>query len=161
MKSILLLLLALGLTLLAKDIEQHSTRVGISLGSASLQYARQQKYYTIIGASLDYFALKNLAIGAGYRGWFGASPAISQLQLNGTYYLPLFDKASPYAGLVYQRNIVESRHDFNEYGVRIGLTLFTSNNTQISIGYIELYNDAAYLNASHHGYSELSFGASF
>ncbi len=99
-----------------------SKSVSIKLGTAS----SGNQNYTIAGASLQYFALDNLAIGGGYEYWFSGSPTISKASLQSTYYFPLEQHIKPYLGVLYSHYFVEDSSDIDAYGYRLGVAYIKS-----------------------------------
>ena len=99
-----------------------SKSVSIKLGTAS----SGNQNYTVAGASLQYFALDNLAIGGGYEYWFSGSPTISKASLHSTYYFSLDQHIKPYLGVLYSHYFVEDRSDIDAYGYRLGVSYIKS-----------------------------------
>lgn len=99
-----------------------SKSVGIKLGSAS----SGSEHYTVAGASLQYFALDNLAVGAAYEYWFSGNPTISKASLQSTYYIPFTAQIKPYIGVLYSHYFVEDRSDIDAYGYRLGVAYIKS-----------------------------------
>jgi hypothetical protein len=96
--------------------------VGIKLGSASVGH----EDYTIVGASLHYFAVDNLALGGAYEYWFSGDPSISKASLESTYYIPVHDQIKPYLGLLYSHYFIDDHHDVDTYGYRAGVAYVKS-----------------------------------
>lgn len=99
-----------------------SKSVGIKLGSAS----SENEHYTVAGASLQYFALDNFAIGAAYEYWFSGTPTISKASLQSTYYIPFTPQIKPYVGVLYSHYFVEDKSDINAYGYQLGIAYIKS-----------------------------------
>lgn len=106
----------------AATLSASSKSVGIKLSSASIG----SESYTIVGASINYFVVDNLSIGAGYEYWFSGSPSVSKLSLDSTYYIPLSEQFKPYAGLLYSRYFLENIDDVDAYGYRAGIAYINS-----------------------------------
>ena len=84
MKKILVALTLLSSLAFANPFGAGNKSVGITLGSGSVSYSSgtffgsyTENYY-ILGVSADYYVFENLALGLGYRGWFGGSTKIQQ-----------------------------------------------------------------------------------
>jgi hypothetical protein len=99
-----------------------SKSVGIKLGGASIG----SENYTIAGASINYFALDNLAVGAAYEYWFSGTPTVSKATAESTYYIPASAQFKPYVGLLYSRYFVEDNSDIDAYGYRVGIAYINS-----------------------------------
>ncbi|MDX2320693.1 MAG: ferrodoxin oxidoreductase beta subunit [Moritella sp.] len=99
-----------------------SKSVGIKLGGASIG----PENYSIAGVSINYFALDNLAIGAGYEYWFSGKPTLSKATVDSTYYIPASEQLKPYFGLLYSHYFVEDNADIDAYGYRIGIAYIKS-----------------------------------
>lgn len=100
----------------------HSKSVGIKLSSANVG----QESYTIVGASINYFVIDNLSVGAAYEYWFSGTPSVSKASLDSTYYLPINEEIKPYAGLLYSRYFIENTSDVDAYGYRAGVAYIKS-----------------------------------
>jgi len=118
----------LTILLLLSNLAQSATltagykSVGVKLSSASVGH----EDYTIVGASLHYFAVDNLALGGAYEYWFSGDPSISKGSLESTYYIPLHDQIKPYVGLLYSHYFIEDHHDVDTYGYRAGVAFVKS-----------------------------------
>jgi len=91
--------------------------VGVKLSSASIGHEN----YTVAGASLHYFVVDNLALGAAYEYWFSGEPSISKASIESTYYLPIHEDIKPYLGLLYSHYFIEDHSDVDTYGYRAGI----------------------------------------
>lgn len=98
-------------------LSAHSKSVGIKLSGAHIG----QENYTVVGASINYFAMDNLSVGAGYEYWFSGTPSISKAALDATYYIPLDEAIKPYAGVLYSHYFIESETNVGAYGYRVGI----------------------------------------
>lgn len=103
-------------------LSAHSKSVGIKLSSANIG----QESYTIVGASINYFAMDNLSVGAGLEYWFSGSPSVSKATLDSTYYIPLNEEFKPYAGLLYSHYFIENNESVGAYGYRAGIAYIKS-----------------------------------
>ena len=99
-----------------------SKSVGIKLGGASVG----PENYTIAGASINYFALDNLSVGAAYEYWFSGSPTVSKITVDSTYYIPASEQLKPYFGLLYSHYFIEDNTDIDAYGYRVGIAYIKS-----------------------------------
>ena len=158
MKKIIILWILL-FTLVEADIfVQGNKNIGASIG-AGRSYGNS---YTIAGVYGNYFIADNLSLGVGYRGWFGASPSINELLLEGTYYIPLKRNFHPYLGVFGRHTFISSEDDYQSYGAKAGLAITTSKNSYIGLGYVlEYYSDCNSNNECSNSYPEVVFGLSF
>jgi len=92
------------------------------LGGASIGFEE----YTIAGISVNYFAVDNLSIGAGYEYWFSGSPTVSKATLESTYFIPATEQLKPYFGLLYSHYFIEKFNDIDAYGYRVGIAYIKS-----------------------------------
>ncbi|MBA1432437.1 MAG: hypothetical protein FAF04_02310 [Epsilonproteobacteria bacterium] len=119
MKKIILLSVAL-LSLVHADIFYKGNKnIGASLGAGRAY----NKNYTIAGIYGNYFVIDNFSVGMGYRAWFGASPSINEVLLDGTYYIPLKRNLHPYLGVFGRQTFISSEDDYQSYGAKAGENL--------------------------------------
>jgi len=151
-------------TLYAGSFSAGNTGLGLTVGSGSVSYStRGSQSYFIAGVSAEYFLIDGLALGVGYRGWFGSSPTVHQGTIPLTYYIPTGKNFRPYAGAFY-RYTTFSDKDYESYssaGVRVGgAMLFTGG--YVGFGWVqEYYLDANDQDNSTSGYPEVVIGFSF
>ena len=152
--------LVLLVSLMQADMfEKGKKNFGVSLGAGS----SFGQTYTIVGLNANYFVVDNLAVGARYRGWFGATPSQNEVALESNYYIPLNKKIYPYIGAFVRETFVNSDYidNYQTYGARAGLAMTMEKNTFLSIGYaVEYYGDCQAGECSS-SYPELVFGMSF
>lgn len=145
-------------TIVSADLyDKGSKELGITVGSGSVSFGYRVNNYTILGLSGNYYLYDGLSVGLGYRGWFGANPAIHQITLPVTYFVPLSEKFRPYGGAFYRYNIIED--PFNNYhsaGLRAGVSILSGNNAYINFGWVEEF--AEYDSS---GYPEIAIGIAF
>ena len=113
MKTVIATLL-LSLSLYGGSFSAGNVGLGLSVGSGSVSYTRGTQSYFIAGVGADYFVIDGLAIGVGYRGWFGGTPTINQATIPVTYYIPTGKRFRPYAGAFY-RYTAFSDDTYNNY----------------------------------------------
>jgi len=122
--------------------------------------------YTVLAASVNYFALDNLAVGASFQSYLGDDPSINQITVPITYYLPLENTTyRPYLGGFYNHTFMgETEHikyeDYDLFGGRAGITMQTSANSYISFGWVQEFSNSGD-NIENRGYPEFSGGFSF
>ena len=158
MKKILITVIALFSIAHADIFVQGNKNIGASIG-AGRSFG---KNYTIAGIYGNYFIVDNLSVGLGYRSWFGASPSINELLLEGIYYLPLNKKFHPYLGIFGRDTFVSGQSDYQSYGGKAGVAITTSKNSYVGVGYVlEYYSDCNSASNCSNSYPEVVFGLSF
>ena len=141
--------------------------IGLGLGSGSVSYSvgplsKVENYY-IAGVSGDYYLYENLALGLGYRGWFGGSPTINQVTVPLTYYFDTGSKFRPYLGAFYRYTFINSDlfSDYSSAGGRVGMAIMF-NGGYAGLGWIQEYRlDANELKNTTSGYPEVVVGFTF
>lgn len=118
--------------------------------------------YTVLGVNANYFVLDNLSLGASYQAYLGGTPSINQITVPVTYYVPLEDlPMHPYFGAFYTKTFIGKPYDDYEiYGGRVGVSMRTSNNSYISVGWVQEI-DSSSDNIKKRGYPEVSAGIAF
>ena len=163
MKKVLVLI-ALSVTLYADSFSAGNMGIGLSVGSGSVSYTtRGSQSYFIAGVSADYFMIDGLAIGIGYRGWFGSSPTIHQGTIPLTYYIPTGKSFRPYGGAFYRyTSFSDNNYDsYSSGGVRVGGAMMFEGG-YVGFGWVqEYYLDASDQDNSSSGYPEVVVGFSF
>ena len=162
-KNILALCL-LGSVAIANPFSIHHKSVGVTLGNGSVSYGRSgSENYYILGVSADYYVYDNLALGLGYRGWFGGTPLIHQATVPLTYYIPTGSKFRPYVGAFYRYTYLSDSayESYSSAGGRIGLAILFEHGYG-GLGWVQEYRlDADSLSDTSSGYPELVIGFSF
>jgi hypothetical protein len=136
--------------------------ISITAGSDSVY----GKDYTLLGISAKYMVIDNLSFGLSYHTWLGADPSINQFTFPITYHIPMnFGGVSPYLGGFYSfTKVGEDKNydydDYDSYGGRVGITLQTSPNSYMSIGWVQEVTENGD-DTSTRGYPEVSAGISF
>jgi len=155
----LFLLLYLALSLLHADMfEKGNKNISASVGVGSAY----DNTYTIAGVNGHYFIVDNLAVGLGYRGWFGSSPTMNELVVDGTYFFPLNRKFRPYLGVFARETFVSGDNDYQSYGGKAGLAVSMSPNSYMGFAYvIEYYSQCNNSGECSNSYPEVVFGLSF
>jgi len=163
MRKILLIWITT-LTLFGETFSAGTMGIGITAGSGSVSYSsRGSQNYIIAGVSGEYYLTDGLAVGAGYRGWFGATPTIHQATIPLTYYIPVGKRFRPYAGAFYRyTDYSDSRYEsYNSGGVRVGGAMMFTNG-YVGFGWVqEYYLDSKYQGESISGYPEIIVGFTF
>ena len=152
------------LSLYGGSFSAGNTGIGLTVGSGSVSYTtRGSQSYFIAGVGADYFIIDGLAIGVGYRGWFGGTPTINQATIPVTYYIPTGKSFRPYAGAFY-RYTAFSGDNYNNYssaGVRVGGAMMFSGG-YVGFGWVEeYYLDTVDQGNSSSGYPEVVVGFTF
>ena len=162
MKKIIVTLL-LTITLYGGSFSAGNMGLGLTVGSGSVSYTtRGTQSYFIAGVGADYFVIDGLAIGVGYRGWFGGTPTINQATVPITYYIPTGKSFRPYGGAFYRyTTFSDDTNSYSSAGVRIGgAMMFTGG--YVGFGWVqEYYLDASNQGNSSSGYPEVVVGFSF
>lgn len=160
MRKILLALLAAASLLHADQFSQGKTSLGVYFGAgSSLGYN-----YTVAGISGYYFVSTNLAVGGMYRNWFGNGPTQNEVSVFSNYYIPLDKKFRPYVGIFARQTYIDSDiiQDYGSYGARGGVSIITSSNSYVSLGYaVEYYDRCGVAGECHNTYPEVLLGFSF
>ena len=167
MKKILVVLTLLSSLAFANPFGAGNKAVGITVGSGSVSYSvgpfsTVENYY-ILGVNADYFVFENLAIGVGYRGWFGGDPTINQGTIPVTYYVPTNSKFRPYLGALYRYTYINDDlyDNYSSVGARVGLAILFQNG-YAGFGWVQEYRlDADNLSDDTSGYPEVVIGFSF
>ena len=157
-KRVIFLVLIISTIIHADIFVKGNKNIGASIGAGS-SYGNN---YTIVGVYGNYFIADNLALGVGYRGWFGSSPQMHELLLEGTYYLPLDKKIHPYVGVFGRETFVSDYDDYQSYGVKGGIAFSTSKNSYVGVAYVlEYYSRCNDADECSNSYPEVVFGLSF
>ena len=118
--------------------------------------------YTVVGANVNYFVIDNLSIGASYNAFLGDSPSINEVTVPVTYHVPIEGTSyRPYVGAFYNQTFIEDPYDdYNILGGRIGISLQTSMNSFMSLGWVQEFSTSD-KNQKKKGYPEIYAGFSF
>jgi len=158
MKKILLILLMVNALSAEGIFSVGSKNVGLTVGTDN----SFGNTYTVLGATVNYFVIDNLSVGASYQAYLGGDPQINQVTVPVTYYLPLENMAfRPYLGGFYNQTFIEDPfEDYNIYGGRAGVSMQISNNSFMSLGWVQEFSSSAN-NRDNQGYPEFSAGLFF
>jgi outer membrane protein W len=159
MKKTILLFLTLITTIFGEGVFSVGNKsFGFTLGSSS----NFNESYTVVGVNVNYFIVDNLSVGTEYKGFFGASPSIHQITVPVTYHLPLENMTyKPYIGAFFNQTFLEKPlNNYNIYGGRVGLSIQTSINSFISLGWVQEFGNNGN-SIKNQGYPEMSGGLSF
>ncbi len=149
--------LVVGTALFAGVFEGGSKNLSLTVGSGT----GFNSTYTIIGVTGSYFMVNGLAVGVGYRGWFGGTPTMNEIDLPLTYFMPLQREIRPYVGGLYRYTFVSDDYsDYSTYGIRGGLS-YSEGNSYMAIGWVQEWYSADNGAESSRGYPEISAGISF
>ncbi len=169
MKKIFLLLFAVSSLAFADPFAKGNKSVGITVGSGSVSYSggtlvgSSVENYFIVGVNADFFVAENLAVGLGYRGWFGGTPTINQATVPVTYYIPTNSKFRPYAGAFYRYTYIsDDQYDnYSSVGGRAGVAILFQNG-YAGFGWVQEYRvDSDNQSDDTSGYPEAVIGFSF
>ena len=118
--------------------------------------------YTVVGANVNYYVIDNLAVGAEYHSFLGDSPNINEVTVPVTYHIPLEGTSyRPYVGAFYNQTFIDDPYsDYNIWGGRIGISLQTSMNSFMSLGWVQEFSTSD-KNREKKGYPQISAGFSF
>lgn len=118
--------------------------------------------YTVVGANVNYFIVDNLSIGASYNAFLGNSPSINEVTVPVTYHVPIEGTSyRPYVGAFYNQTFIDDPYnDYNILGGRVGISLQTSMNSFMSLGWVQEFSTSD-KNQKKKGYPEISAGFSF
>jgi len=118
--------------------------------------------YTTVGVNVNYYIIDNLSIGAAYNAFLGDSPSINEVTVPVTYYIPVEGVSyRPYVGTFYNQTFIEDPYnDYNILGGRIGISLQTSLNSFMSLGWVQEFSTSD-KKREKKGYPEISAGFSF
>jgi len=156
MKKVVLIV-ATVVALQAGVFDAGSKNVALTVGSGS----GFNSTYTIVGVAANYFALNGLSVGVGYRGWFGASPTLNEVDVPVTYFLPLKSRIRPYGGVFYRHTFIGGDYsDYETYGARAGIS-YLQGNGYLSAGWVQEWYSISNGDDSSRGYPEISAGFSF
>lgn len=158
MKHLVLLLLTSSSIYAGGLFSLGSKNVGVTLGTES----SFGNTYTVMGANVNYFVLDNLSVGTSYQAFLGGTPDITQVTVPVTYHVPLENTTYvPYLGAFYNRTFIEKPYkDYDIYGGRAGLSLQTTPNSFMSVGWVQEFSNNAN-NTENRGYPEVMGGFSF
>ena len=120
--------------------------------------------YSVIGIGAGYFFTDGLEAGLDVETWFGASPGITQVSPQVRYILNTSSPFSPYAGVFYQRTIVESNPDTDTVGGRAGVFYTTGRNVYLGAGVVyekHLSCDSSVYDSCAETYPEIAFMVTF
>ncbi len=117
--------------------------------------------YTIVGLTANYFALNGLSVGLGYRGWLGGDPAINEVDVPVTWYVPVNGYLRPYAGGFYRHTFIGGDYsDYDTWGGRAGISVVQGNG-YFSVGWVQEWYSHDNGDDTTRGYPEVTAGMSF
>ena len=163
MKKMILLLLATGTIYAGGIFSIGHKNVGFTVGTDD----SFGNTYTVLGASVNYFVLDNISVGAAFQTYLGDDPTINQITVPVTYHLPLENTTyRPYLGAFYNHTFMGDTdtvkyEDYDLFGGRIGVSMQTSANSYISFGWVQEFSTNTSDDIDSHGYPEFSGGLSF
>jgi len=158
MKKIVLFAVVFTAVIHAGMFSMGNKNMGLSLGAGS-SYGNT---YTVAGINGHYFIIDDLAVGIGYRGWFGASPTMNEVLMDATYYLPLHQKFRPYFGAFVRQTFISGDDDYQSYGGKAGVAITMNPNSYVGIAYVvEYYTNCNRAGECSNSYPEVVFGFSF
>ena len=160
MKKTILLLLLITITAIHSEglFSSGNKNFGVTVGTDN-SFGNN---YTVVGANVNYFVIDNLSIGASYNAFLGDSPSINEVTVPVTYHVPIEGTSyRPYVGAFYNQTFIEDPYDdYNILGGRIGISLQTSMNSFMSLGWVQEFSTSD-KNQKKKGYPEISAGFSF
>lgn len=148
----------LAAAVLNADVFDEGTKnVALTVGSGS----GFNTTYTIVGVGINYFALNGLSVGVGYRGWFGGSPTMNEIDLSATYFIPLKSEIHPYVGGLYRHTYISGDYsDYDTFGGRAGVS-YVKGNGYVAVGWVQEWYSNDNGDDSSRGYPEITAGVSF
>ena len=157
-KHIVILLLLLNFGVAETLFSKGDKSLGLTLGTER----SFDNTYTVIGANVNYFIIDNLSIGASYQAFLGDDPSINELTVPVTYHLPLEHTTyRPYIGAFYNQTFIGNEYkDYNILGGRAGVSLQTSINSFMSLGWVQEFSTSD-KQRDKKGYPELTAGFKF
>jgi len=157
MKRIIMVLLFVVLSLRAGVFDKGTMGAAVTVGSGTAYNSN----YTILGISANYFMINGLSLGLGYRGWFGGTPTLNEIDVPVTYFVPLQSNVRPYGGVFYRYTFVSDNYsDYNTYGARAGIS-FVQGRGYFAAGWAQEWYENAEGNKGTNGYPEIMAGISF
>ena len=158
MKKIILILLTTYSVYAGGVFSMGSKNIGITAGTDN----SFGNTYTVLGANVSYFIIDNLSIGASYQAFLGDEPNINQVTVPVTYHIPMEGTSyRPYLGAFYNQTFIDDPYnDYNILGGRVGVSLQTSLNSFMSLGWVQEFSSSA-KNRENQSYPEISAGFSF
>ena len=158
MKKTILFLLFSSLIYAEGVFENGNKNFGVTLGTDN-SFGNS---YTVVGANVNYFVIDNLSIGASYNAFIGDSPNINEVTVPVTYHIPIEGVSyRPYVGAFYNQTFIdEPFNDYNILGGRIGISLQTSINSFMSLGWVQEFSTSD-KKRDKKGYPQISAGFSF
>jgi len=158
-KNIFTLLLIINISYANSLFLSGDKTLGVTLGTDS----SFESTYTVVGANVNYFIIDNLSIGASYQAFLGDTPTFNEVTVPVTYHLPLENTTyRPYIGAFYNQTFISdsSYKDYNVLGGRAGVSLQTSLNSFMSLGWVQEFSTSD-KNRNKKGYPELKAGFKF
>jgi len=157
MKKFFMALLIVTVCVRADVFDEGTMGAAVTVGSGT----GYNSTYTILGISANYFMLNGLSVGVGYRGWFGGTPTMNEIDLPVTYYVPLKSNVRPYGGVFYRYTFVSGDYsDYNTYGARAGIS-YVQGRGYFAAGWAQEWYENAEGNKGTNGYPEIMAGISF
>jgi hypothetical protein len=157
MKKVTAGVLLVALSATAGVFDDGTTNVALTVGNGS----GFNNTYTIVGVTASYFLLNGLSVGLGYRGWFGATPTMNEVDVPVTYFIPLKNPIRPYVGGLYRHTFISGDYsDYNTFGVRAGIS-YVEGKGYVAAGWVQEWYSEANGDDSTRGYPEISAGISF
>jgi len=157
MRKVVLGIALAAVTASAGVFDNGTKNVAVSVGSGT----GFNNTYTIVGVSANYFMLSGLSVGVGYRGWFGGTPTMNEVDVPITYYLPLSGPFRPYVGAFYRHTFISDNYeDYETVGARGGIA-YIEGNGYLSIGWAQEWYSRSNGDKLSRGYPEITGGISF
>ena len=158
MKRVGLMLVPAAFSLHAGVFDNGIKNIALTVGSGS----GFNSTYTIVGVTANYFAINGLSVGLGYRGWFGGTPTMNEVDIPVTYYIPLQKSPiRPYAGGFYRHTFISDGYDdYDTYGARGGIS-YVKGSGYVAVGWVQEWYSIANGDDRTRGYPEITAGMSF
>lgn len=142
------------------SFNQGSARLALYAGGAT---AFDQNY-SVFGIGGGYFVADGIEVGLDAETWSGASPKITQVSPQVRIVLNTASLINPYAGIFYQRTLIENHQDNNTVGGRAGVFYTAGRNACFGAGVVyatHLHCDRTVYSSCSETYPEISFAVLF
>ena len=158
MRKTILFLLFSSLIYAESQFKSGNKNFGLTLGTDN----SFGENYTMVGANVNYYVIDNLSIGASYNAFIGESSNINEVTVPVTYHIPIEGVSyRPYIGAFYNQTFIDKpSDDYNIFGGCIGVSLQTSINSFMSLGWVQEFSTSD-KNQKKRGYPQISAGFSF
>lgn len=92
--------------------------------------------YVVYGASVSYYLLDGLGVGADAQSWTDATPGIRMVSPHVHFVWRLAPSFNPYVGTFYRRLSIDGYPDRNSYGYRAGIYVRSGAHAYLGVGVV-------------------------